>query len=144
MDFKTCKSSMSLSGYAGARTGLKGQQSSYRQFGKDAPWIFSEIIFAIDNDGKVNLMDRTSTTVQWNLVVNPDGSEIVSVERSSHAPPSTPGISIFNNLSLCAQSEINRFVRLNGGLLEMKDHLKSFVESGSGAWSEPDITPTVK
>jgi hypothetical protein len=68
----------------------------------------------------------------------------VTVERSSHAPPSTPGISIFNNLNLYARSEINCFVRLNEGLLRMEGHLQSFVESGSGAWPEPPISPTVK
>jgi hypothetical protein len=78
------------------------------------------------------------------LVVDPDGTEIVTVERSPHAPPSTPGISIFNNLNLYARSQIDRFVRLNGGLLEMNGHLESFVESGSGAWPEPAIPPTVK
>lgn len=77
-------------------------------------------------------------------MVKPDKTEIVNVERSPHAPPSTPGISIFNNLNLYARSEINRFVQLNGGLLRMEGHLQSFVESGSGAWPEPDIPPTVK
>jgi hypothetical protein len=133
-----------VSSFATARIGEKGRRVSYRQFGKDAPWIFSEIIFALDDDGKVNLLGRTSTTVQWNLVVDSDGAENVTVERSSNAPPSTPGISIFNNLNLYARSEIDRFVRLNGGLLEMEGHLQSFVESGSGAWPEPAIPPTVK
>ena len=133
-----------VSSFATARIGEKGRRVSYRQFGKDAPWIFSEIIFHVGSDWKVNLMGRTSTTVQWDLVVNPDKSQIVTVSRSPYASASTPGISIFNNLNLYARSQLDSFILLKGGLLEMKGHLQSFVESGSGAWPELPIPPTVK
>ncbi len=43
-----------------------------------------------------------------------------------------------------ARFEIDRFIRLKGGSLEKEGHLKSFVESGSGAWPEPAIPPTLK
>ena len=133
-----------VSSFATARIGEKGRRVSYRQFGKDAPWIFSEIIFHVESDWKVNLMGRTSTTVQWDLVISPDKSQSVTVSRSPYAPASTPGISIFNNLNVYARSQLDRFILLENGLLEMKDHLQSFVESGNGAWPEPAIPPTVK
>jgi hypothetical protein len=133
-----------VSSFATARIGERGRRVSFRQFGKDAPWIFSEIIFHVESDWKVNLMGRTSTTVQWDLVISPDKSQSVTVSRSPYAPASTPGISIFNNLNVYARSHVDRFILLENGLLEMKDHLQSFVESGNGAWPEPDIPPTVK
>jgi hypothetical protein len=133
-----------VSSFATARIGEKGRRVSYRQFGKDAPWIFSEIIFKVSDDRKVSLLGRTSTTVQWNLVVKSDKTEEITVGRSPHAPVSTPGIAIFNNLNVYTRSEINRFVRLKDGLLAMEGHLQSFVESGSGAWPEPAIPATVK
>ena len=133
-----------VSSFATARIGEKGRRVSYRQFGKDAPWIFSEIIFHVESDWKVNLMGRTSTTVQWDLLIKPDQSQSVIVSRSPYAPASTPGVSIFNNLNLYARSELDQFILIKDGLLNMEGHLQSFVESGSGAWPEPPIPPTVK
>ena len=133
-----------VSSFATARIGEKGRQVSYRQFGKDAPWIFSEIIFHVESNWKVNLMGRTSTTVQWNLLIKPDQSQSVIVSRSPYAPASTPGLSIFNNLNLYARSELDQFILIKDGLLNMEGHLQSFVESGSGAWPELPIPPTVK
>ena len=108
-----------VSSFATARIGENGRRVSYRQFGKDAPWIFSEIIFRVDDERRVKLLGRTSTTVQWSLEVRPDRTEEVRVERSPFAPASTPGISIFNNLNIYSRSEIDRFVRFNNGLLRM-------------------------
>ena len=133
----------SMSGYASARIGLKGQQASYRQFGKDAPWISSEVILQLDPQGEVQLMGRTSTTVQWKF----DTSGTVpamTLSRSPAAPASTPGISIFNNLNIYTRSTPDQFIRLPGGLLEMEGHLSSFVESASGAWPEPPIAPSIR
>jgi hypothetical protein len=132
----------SISGYASARIGLKGQQASYRQFGKDAPWVFSEVILQLDPFGKVKLMGRTSTTVQWEL--DTSGSPVLRRSRSPFASALTPGVAIFNNLSIYTRSTPEQFVRLPDGLLEMEGHLSSFVESASGAWPEPPIAPSIQ
>ena len=132
-----------MSGYATARIGLKGQQASYRQFGKDAPWIFSEIILQLDPQGEVQLMGRTSTTVQWNYGTSALTSE-VTVSRSPYAPASTPGISVFNNLNIYTRSSPDEFKILRNGVLEMEGHLSGFVESTSGAWPEPSIAPSIQ
>jgi hypothetical protein len=110
--------------------------------GKDAPWIFSEVILQLDPQGKVKLMGRTSTTVQWEL--DTSGPPVLIRSRSPFAPASTSGIAIFNNLSIYTRSTPEQFVRLPDGLLEMEGHLKSFVESASGAWPEPPIAPSIR
>ena len=133
----------SMSGYASARIGLKGQQASYRQFGKDAPWIFSEVILQLDPQGEVQLMGRTSTTVQWKFDTSLQTPK-VTVSRSPYAPASTPGISVFNNLNIYTRSSIGEFQGLKNGVLKMDGHLSSFVESTSGAWPEPPIAPSIR
>ena len=132
----------SISSFATGRIGLKGRQASYRQFGKDAPWIFSEIILQLDPQGEVMLLGRTSVTAQWEfdaagLVPN------VNISRAPAAPGTTPGISIFNNLNVYTRSQLDRVERPSGGLMGMDGHLKSFVESPSGAWPEPAIGPSI-
>jgi hypothetical protein len=69
---------------------------------------------------------------------------MMTLSRSPSAPASTPGIAIFNNLNVYTQSALDEFVRLPDGLLQMEGHLKSFVESTSGAWPELPIVPSIR
>lgn len=142
---------LSVSGYASARIGLKGQAGSYRLFGKDAPWIFSEIIIKIGSDRDVRIEVETSVTTVWkedNIEADPDGGGTVS--RSSNAPATTPGICPFNNLNIYdyrpsdLDAPSSEYIFSRRGLLEMEGNVECFVESSSGAWPEPPTKPITK
>ena len=60
-----------LSGYSTARIGPTGRNVNWRLFGKDAPWIFSEIVHEVKPDRIVQTTHRTSVDVSWR-----DGSVI--------------------------------------------------------------------
>jgi hypothetical protein len=53
------------SNFASARIGEKGRNANWRIFGKDAPWIFSEIIHEIKSDRTVEASLGLSVDVKW-------------------------------------------------------------------------------
>lgn len=118
-----------FSGYASFRIGEQGRKVNWRLIGKDAPWIFSEIIFQINPDRTVENSIRTSVDITWK-----NGSV-------------TSGQTQFNNLNIykaATDFEDSRTVYERKGILEMEETLKPFVDSASGAWPEPQIEPSVK
>jgi hypothetical protein len=117
------------SGFSTARVGDKGCNVNWRLFGKDAPWIFSEIIFELKSDRSVQATHRASVDITWK-----DGSVI-------------RGRNNFNNLNIYKaafdpQDKVLIYERK--GLLEMEGQLESFVNSASGQWREPNISPSIK
>jgi hypothetical protein len=56
-----------ISSYASARIGPQGQKVNWHLFGLDAPWIFSEIIYALNPDRSVTTKFRTSVDVIWQV-----------------------------------------------------------------------------
>jgi hypothetical protein len=142
---------LALSSYASARIGLKGQRGSYRLFGKDAPWIFSEIIFEVSDTREIELKVGTSVTTEWTETdqnAPADGGGVIG--RAASAPATTPGLCPFNNLNIydyrpsIIDEPTSDYVYVRRGILEMEGHVECFVESASGAWPEPPTTPSVK
>jgi hypothetical protein len=148
---KVASDKLALSSYASARIGLKGQRGSYRLFGKDAPWIFSEIIFEVSDTREIALKVGTSVTTEWtetDPTAPADGGGVVG--RAASAPATTPGLCPFNNLNIydyrpsIIDEPTSDYVYVRRGILEMEGHVEGFVESASGAWPEPPTTPSVK
>lgn len=120
------------SGFATGRIGEKGRNVNWRLFGKDAPWIFSEIVFEVRSDRTVETSHRTSVDILWR-----DGS-IVQGDKQ------------FNNLNIY-KAKIERvdsgaFVVTYDRLdeLKMEGKLEPFINSGSQQWPGPNIPPSVQ
>lgn len=126
---------MAVSSYATARIGEKGRFASYRLFGKDAPWIFSEIIHEVQPDRQVKLKVRTSVTTEWDEATG-------TVYRAPTAPATTPGARPFNNLNIYTRNLPDGYGRAIE--IKMEGHVAPFVESASGAWPEPPIPPSIR
>lgn len=119
-----------LSGYATARIAETGRNVNWRLFGKDAPWIFSEIVHEVKSDRTIQTTHRTSVDISWR-----DGSVI-------------EGETPFNNLNIYKrqknlETEDFDYIR-QGDVLSMEGKLKPFIDSASGKWPEPKIPPSVK
>ena len=120
-----------LSGYATARIGPTGRNVNWRLFGKDAPWIFSEIVHEVKPDRTVETTHRTSVDITWRA-----GSIV-------------EGNVQFNNLNIYKAKTRREddgaffvdYERLD--LLEMEGKLEPFINSASGQWPEADIPPSV-
>ncbi|MBB5353873.1 pectin methylesterase-like acyl-CoA thioesterase [Haloferula luteola] len=125
----------SVSSFATGRIGEKGRFSSYRLFGKDAPWIFSEIIHEVQSDRQIKLKVRTSITSEWDEATG-------VVYRAPTAPPTTTGNHPFNNLNIYTRNLPDGYGREIE--IMMDGHLAPFVESTSGAWPEPPIPPSLR
>jgi len=118
-----------FSGYASARVGINGRKANWRLFGRDAPWIFSEILTFINESGSPETRIRLSV----DMLLKEKGSKI-------------SGTANFNNLSIYERSvnsdgEINYRLK---ELLPMEGQLKPFVESASGSWPEAELPPAIK
>ncbi len=120
------------SSYFSLRVGAKGRNANWRLFGKDAPWIFSEIIAELVPDGSVVTRLRTSVDIHWQ-----DGQVI-------------DGTVTFNNINIYERKppEINGtssvwdYVRRS--TLTMEGQLEPFIMSASGNWPEPSLPPEIK
>ncbi|MEI7775292.1 MAG: hypothetical protein WCK17_11010, partial [Verrucomicrobiota bacterium] len=130
--FKVSADGTKLSYYATGRVGAGGQNANWRLFGKDAPWIFSEVIMELKSDRSVDTSVKTSVNTSW--------SE--SGGRQGHKP--------FNNLNIYKAVVEQRsdgsfkitFMRKD--LLEMEGSLEAFINSASGLRPEPAIPPSVQ
>ena len=118
-----------VSYYATGRVGLGGQNANWRLFGKDAPWIFSEIILELNPDRSVSAEIKTSVDTSWSDTGAIDGDNP------------------FNNLNLYRlqknlQTDSFEFVRQK--LFPMEGELEDFINSASGQKPEPKIPPSVQ
>jgi hypothetical protein len=124
--------SSQVSGYADGRVGAKGRNSIWRLLGKDAPWIYSEIIHEVKPDRSVQTTHRTSLDIAWQ-----EGS-------------AQQGASPFNNLNIykaiIGKDDDGGFTvnyeRIN--LLKMEGKIEPFFNSASGQWPEPAIPPSIR
>jgi len=127
---KVSTDAKAISSYLSIRVGDDGRNANWRLFGKDVPWIFSEIIFEVTSEGSVNTRLRTSTDIKWK-----DG--VV-----------TSGTNPFNNLNIYKRTIDTLTGQVNyerqGEVLGMDGHLESFLNSSSTAWPEPDLEPEIK
>ncbi len=119
------------SNFASARIGEKGRNVNWRLFGKDAPWIFSEIIHELKSDGSVEASHKFSVDITWK-----------NGEKQGETP--------FNNLNIYKRKIVfNQDGSIKADyeredLLPMEGELKPFVDSASGQWPEPPIPPSVQ
>jgi hypothetical protein len=120
------------SGFASGRVGPDGQNVNWRIFGRDVPWIFSEIIFQVNPDHSVESRIETSVDITWKN----------NTKTGTHN---------FNNLNIYKlqldpedDTKVN-YVRQPDGLLEMNNQVKPFIESVPlGTWPTPAIEPSVE
>lgn len=118
---------MKISGYASARVGFEAQNPQWRLFGTQAPWIFSEIIFELDDKGSVSTLHRTSVRAEVR------DNEVVL------------GSTAFNELSIFElETDLgsNRNLYVRRALLPMEGNLKAFLDSAAGGWPEPPSKPS--
>jgi len=121
-----------LSYYATGRVGAGGQNVNWRLIGKDAPWIFSEIIVELKPDRTVAELFKTSVDVSW--------SE--SNGRQGEAP--------FNNMNVykgvVGQLQDGSFTVTftRKDLMPMEGQMEAFINSASGQRPEPPIPPSIQ
>lgn len=118
-----------MSGYSTARIGEKGRNVNWRLFGKDAPWIYSEMVFEVKPDRSVQTTQRASVDISWR-----DGSVIQGDKQ-------------FNNLNIYKATldpQDNIVIYERKDLLEMEGKLAPFINSASGQWPEPNIPPSIQ
>jgi hypothetical protein len=122
-----------LSYYATGRVGAGGQNVNWRLMGKDAPWIFSEIIIELKPDRTVAAQIKASVDKSWNETTG-----------------AVAGETAFNNLNLYKGlveqridgSFVVTFTRQE--LMPMEGELEPFINSASGQRPEPPIPPSVQ
>ena len=116
--------------FASARIGEKGRNVNWRIFGKDAPWIFSEIIHELKPNRTVEASIGLSVDVTWKNGL-------------------TEGETPFNNINIYKRNIVfNQDGSINGDyqrekVLQMNGELKPFIDSASGQWPEPDSNPSI-
>lgn len=120
-----------LAGYASGRIGIRGRKVNWRLFGKDAPWIYSEILYRLNPDRTVTTRFNTSVDASWE-----DGV--------------TSGTIQCNNLNLYRATitqELGpgRFVKTydRKAVLPMEGMVKPFIDSATGLWPEPFTIPSL-
>jgi hypothetical protein len=131
-DETLAKDGNKLSHYATGRVGKSGQNANWRLMGKDAPWIFSEIIIELKPDRSVTEIYKTSVDASWTEAAGRQGE--------------TP----FNNLNLYKavvgqlqdKSFTVTFTRKE--LMPMEGELEPFINSASGQRPELPIPPSVQ
>jgi len=122
-----------LSYYATGRVGAGGQNVNWRLMGKDAPWIFSEIIVELKPDRTVAAQIKASVDKSWNETTG-----------------AVAGETAFNKLNLYKGlvekridgSFVITFTRQQ--LMSMEGELEPFINSASGQRPEPPIPPSVQ
>jgi hypothetical protein len=119
-----------LSYYATGRVGLGGQNVNWRLMGKDAPWIFSEIIIELKADRTVAAQIKASVDKSW-----------------SETTGAVEGETAFNNLNLYKLGrnlQTDEFEFALQKLMPMEGELEPFINSASGQRPEPPIPPSVQ
>jgi len=121
-----------LSYYALGRVGKGGQNVNWRLMGKDAPWIFSEIIVEMKTDRTFTELYKTSVDASWSETSGRQGQ--------------TP----FNNLNIykgiVGQLQDGSFTVTftRKDLMPMEGEMEPFINSASGQRPEPPIPPSVQ
>jgi hypothetical protein len=121
-----------ISGFATGRIGEKGRNANWRLFGKDAPWIFSEIVFEVKSDRTVETTHRTSVDISWR-----DGSVVQGNKQFNN-------LNIYKGIQQRRQDGSFVITYQREGLLEMEGKLEPFINSASGQWPEPNISPLIQ
>ena len=119
-----------LSYYATGRVGAGGQNVNWRLMGKDAPWIFSEIIVELKPDRTVAAQIKASVDKSWNETTG-----------------AVAGETAFNNLNLYKlrrNLQTDEFEFALQELMPMEGELEPFINSASGQRPEPPIPPSVQ
>ncbi len=119
------------SSYASGRVGFEAQNPNWRIFGRDVPWIFSEIIAEVAPDHTVTSHIEMSVNKDW----QDDGTSSGKLSGTIN----------FNNLNIYKAT-----INPNNGsisyvqkrLLPMEGQLKPFINSVPlGTWPEPTHDP---
>lgn len=122
------------SSYASGRVGFEAQNPNWRLFGKDVPWIFSEIITEVASDHTVSSHIEMSVNKDW----RDDGTSTGTLSGKNN----------FNNLNIYKAT-----INPNSGsvsyvqkqFLPMEGQLKAFIDSVPlGTWPNPPPTPDVQ
>lgn len=113
----------SLSFFFGGRVGLEGRVPNYALFSRDAPFIFSEMIFAVGPNGK-----DTDSRIRF------------SVDKS-WSPNGSHGTSHFNEVRIFARDygDVGATFRLVHAPFEIAGQLAAFIQSGDRGW--PGVAP---
>jgi len=123
------------SSYISGRIGADGQNANWRLFGKDVPWIFSEIISQVASDHTVTGSIKMSVNQTW-LTTGP-----VSGQHN------------FNNLNIystTSSTDQNGTVSWNytpqtGSPIKMNGQVEPFIDSvPAGTWPNAPPTPSVQ
>lgn len=120
------------SAYISGRIGADGQDANWRLFGKDVPWIFSEIISQVASDHTVTGSIKLSVNQTW-LTTGP-----VSGQHN------------FNNLNIykAVQNPIDGTVSYTpqaGSPISMDGQVQPFIDSvPAGTWPNAPPTPSVQ
>ena len=120
------------SSFATARIGAKGRNVNWRLFGKDAPWIYAEIIFEVKADSTIETTIKASVDVIMRNEADVQGTKQFNNLNIYKAKPKT----------LDDGSVVINYDRLV--LLPMAGKLEPFINSASGQWPEPAIPPSVQ
>lgn len=115
--------------FMSGRVGIEGRVPNFALMGRDAPFIFAEVITAIGPDGRdTGSRIRLSVDQRW----FPDGT----VTGNNH----------FNEIRIFkrdySQAGYGQFVLARNGLLEIANQLPAFLASGSTTWPGAAPTPT--
>lgn len=120
-----------VSTYGLARIGSEGQNVNWRLFGRDVPWIYTEIISELGSTGAVKGKHRTSVDMVWD-------------EDNGVTDGQTP----FNNLNIYraeTDTEDHTVYYKQQDVLEMEGHVPDFVDSVPiGQYPAPEIPPSVR
>jgi hypothetical protein len=115
--------------FISGRIGIEGRVPNFALFGRDAPYIFTEVITAMGPDGRDT------------------GSRIrLSVDQRWFPSGTVTGNNHFNEIRIYKRdfsaANYGKFVLVPGGWLEIKGQLPAFLASGSSTWPGPAVQPT--
>ncbi|WP_415910898.1 hypothetical protein [Oleiharenicola sp. Vm1] len=120
--------SRALSFYFGGRVGLEGRVPNYALFSRDAPFIFTEMIFALGADGRDT------------------GSRIRFSVNKTWSPSGTTGTAHFNEIRIYSRdygTGGTSFTRV-APVFEIAGQLDAFIQSGDRTWPGAAPLPEIR
>lgn len=115
--------------YFGGRVGLEGRVPNFALFHKDAPFIFTEMIFAIGPDGRdTDSRIRLSVDKVW-------------------SPTGVTGANHFNEIRIYRRAFLPQgvvFQRVDDGEFLISGQLAPFIQSGSSTWPGQPPAPSIE
>jgi hypothetical protein len=119
----------SAAGYVSGRVGIEGRVPTFALTGRDAPWIYCEIIASVGPDGRdTNSRIRLSNDTVW-------------------TPAGITGTSHFNEIRIYTRNYRDAFLRfklVKDGYLPIQKQLAAFLQNGSATWPGPSPAPSIK